>query len=59
MLEAYPESNYMSMRNKAIMDMLFDTGIRNYELCMLPESNIKYKHIVIFGKDIFKVRVGS
>lgn len=59
MLEAFPESDYMTMRNKAIIAMLFDTGIRNYELCTLPESNIKDNYIVIYGKGKKERQVGK
>lgn len=59
MLEVYSGSNYLNMRNMAIMAMLFDTGIRNYELCMLPTSNIKDNCIVIFGKGKKERQVGK
>lgn len=59
MLEAYNESDYLSVRNKAIIAMLFDTGIRNYELCTLPESGIKDNCIVIFGKGKKERQVGK
>ena len=59
MLEQYPESDYISIRNKAIIAMLFDTGIRNYELCTLPEGNIKDNHIVIYGKGKKERQVGK
>lgn len=50
MLSAYNETDYMQVRNKAIMHMLFDTGIRNYELCCLPVTAVKENIIVIMGK---------
>ena len=59
MLEEYPESDYLSIRNKAIIAMLFDTGIRNYELCTLPEGNIKDNYIVIYGKGKKERQVGK
>jgi len=59
MLEAFSESDYMGMRNKAIIAMLFDTGIRNYELCTLPQSNLKDNYIVIFGKGKKERQVGK
>lgn len=59
MLEAFPETDFMSMRNKTIIAMLFDTGIRNYELCTLPEGNIKDNYIVIYGKGKKERQVGK
>ena len=59
MLVIYTESDYMSVRNKAIIAMLFDTGIRNYELCTLPESGIRDNCIVIFGKGKKERQVGK
>lgn len=59
MLNVYCERDYLSVRNRAIIAMLFDTGIRNYELCTLPESNIKDNYIVIFGKGKKERQVGK
>lgn len=59
MLNVYPETDYMNIRNKAIMAMLFDTGIRNYELCCLPNDNIKDNYIAIFGKGKKERQVGK
>ncbi len=50
MLEAYSELTFMEMRNKAILAMLFDTGIRCLELCFLTQSDISDTHITIMGK---------
>lgn len=50
MLEAYSESDYISVRNRAIIAMLFDTGIRCYELCTLTNDAIKENYIVVNGK---------
>ena len=59
MLEAFPETDFMNMRNKAIVAMLFDTGIRNYELCTLPDKNIKDNYILIYGKGKKERQVGK
>jgi integrase/recombinase XerD len=59
LLNAYPESDFNSVRNRAIIAMLFDTGIRNYELCMLPEGNVKDNYIIIFGKGKKERQVGK
>lgn len=58
MMEVYGDKDYLSMRNKAIMAMLFDTGIRNYELCCLKNDNIANNVITIFGKGKKERQVG-
>lgn len=50
MINAYSFSSYMEARNKCILVMLFDTGIRNMELCLLLNSNIKENRILVHGK---------
>lgn len=59
MMDVYSEKDYLSMRNKAIMAMLFDTGIRNYELCCLQNNNIAENVITIFGKGKKERQVGK
>ena len=59
MLNVYPETDYLNIRNKAIIAMLFDTGIRNYELCCLPNDNIKDNYIAIYGKGKKERQVGK
>lgn len=59
MLSVYPETDYLNIRNKAIMAMLFDTGIRNYELCCLTNDNIKDNYIAIYGKGKKERQVGK
>ena len=46
----YSGSRYLDVRNKLIMILLFDTGIRNSELCGLKMSDIQGTHINIIGK---------
>lgn len=50
MLEVYRERNFISIRNRCIMAMLFDTGIRNLELCSLGMLDVKDTVIYIKGK---------
>lgn len=50
MLSVYDESSYIQIRNKAVMYMLIDTGIRNYELCCLTVDSVKENIITIMGK---------
>lgn len=59
MLEAYSGRDYISIRNKAIMAMLFDTGIRCYELCTLTNESIKNNYIIIYGKGKKERQVGK
>ncbi len=59
MMNTYSEIDYMSVRNKAILAMLFDTGIRNYELCILPCEAIKDNLIQIWGKGNKERQVGK
>lgn len=59
MLEAYSNIDYLSVRNKAIIAMLFDTGIRNYELCSLKSDNIQDTSIIIYGKGKKERQVGK
>lgn len=50
MLDVYKMDKYVNARNKAIIAMLVDTGIRNLELCQLKLSDIKETTILILGK---------
>ena len=50
MLAVYSEKSYMEIRNKTILYMLFDTGIRNYELCCLSLDTVTDNSISIMGK---------
>ena len=59
MLSVYSDNNYLDIRNKAIMYMLFDTGIRCYELCCLKTDSVKEDVINIFGKGKKERQVGK
>jgi len=50
MISAYNFSDYMNARNKVIITMLMDTGIRNTELCLIKIEDIKSTTILIHGK---------
>ncbi len=50
MINYYHGSKYLEVRNQLIMVILFDTGIRNTELCELQLSDIRDTYINIFGK---------
>ncbi|RUT43261.1 recombinase [Paenibacillus anaericanus] len=44
------EETYSNVRDKLILIMLFDTGIRVSELCDIKDSDIARRHILIHGK---------
>lgn len=50
MLSYYKGSGYLTIRNKCIVAMLLDTGIRNFELCTLKFSDLGEITIKILGK---------
>lgn len=50
MMKVYKFNSYISARNACIMAMLFDTGIRNSELCHIKLIDIKTNAILIYGK---------
>src|ERR1035437_768367 len=47
MLEVYKWNDYLNARNKTILAVLFDTGVRCSELCNIIISDIRDTHIVI------------
>lgn len=50
MIHAYRGSRFLDVRNQMIMVLLFDTGMRNSELCGLKVSDMRGSHIHILGK---------
>jgi len=50
MTNFYQGHDYLTIRNKVIILMLIDTGIRLSELTELTEEQIKYDFLVIHGK---------
>lgn len=50
MVNAYKMPTYLEARNKLIIMVLADTGIRNLELCHLLKSNVGETTIKIMGK---------
>ena len=50
MVEYYRGSNYLDIRNKLILMLLFDTGIRISELMNLKPEQIRDSYILIYGK---------
>lgn len=59
MLKVFDYSDYLNARNKTILAFLFDTGIRNLELCMLKNNDIKDNYITILGKGNKERHVGK
>ncbi len=50
LINYYQGNDYLTIRNKVIVLMLIDTGIRLSELTGLTEKQIKHDHIIIKGK---------
>lgn len=50
MVKVYSNEKFLSSRNKCIIVILFDTGIRNSELCDITMNDIKENAILIHGK---------
>lgn len=51
MLQSCRGGNYLSIRDTAIITMLFETGIRCWELCCIQKSDIHGDFIIINGKN--------
>lgn len=51
MLKSCNGSDYMSLRDKAILSMFFETGIRCLELCSITPEDIHEDFIIINGKN--------
>lgn len=50
LFEAFDYSTYLQARNKLIMALAFDTGVRNTEMCSILNCDIHDKTILIHGK---------
>jgi integrase/recombinase XerD len=50
MMNVYSGSNYLSVRNKLILAVAFDTGARNTEICSIREQDVRDNVILIHGK---------
>ena len=51
MLASCAGSDYLSLRDKAILSLLFETGVRCYELCCITPQDIHEDFIIINGKN--------
>ncbi|WP_244835228.1 tyrosine-type recombinase/integrase [Clostridium sp. BJN0001] len=47
MMKVYTGSDYMNIRNKCILAILFDTGVRNLELCSLKTNDVKDTYLTV------------
>ena len=50
MMEYYKGSNFLSVRNKTIVTLLFESGIRANELCNITKKDLCSNYIIINGK---------
>ena len=50
LLGVYKDSTFLSLRNKLILAIAFDTGVRNSEICALCCEDIKSSVLLIHGK---------
>ena len=50
MIRAYRGNRFLDVRNQLIMVLLFDTGMRNSEVCGLKMSDVRETYIHVFGK---------
>lgn len=51
MLSSCNGSDYLSLRDKAVLSLFFETGIRCYELCCITPEDIHEDFIIINGKN--------
>ena len=59
MLKVYSKGkDYLSIRNQTVMEILFDTGVRCFELCELSNKAIEDSYIRIYGKGKKERQVG-
>ncbi len=56
--DAFSNKSYLENRNKTIIIMLLETGIRNNELCILQDTSISDNVLTIFGKGNKERQVG-
>lgn len=50
MIAYYHGNSYLDIRNKLILMMLFDTGMRVNELIQMKESQIQDSYFIVYGK---------
>lgn len=50
LIRHYSGRKFLDVRNRLIMILLFDTGIRNTELCDLKLTDVRESHLRIYGK---------
>lgn len=50
MLSVYDYSDYLSARNRLILTLAFDTGMRNTEICSILNNDISDTYLLVHGK---------
>lgn len=50
MIDFYKGRDFLSVRNKTLVALLFDTGARCAEMCQMKSEQIKQHYILIYGK---------
>lgn len=50
MIKYFDGSNFLDVRNKLIMTLLFDTGMRNSEICGIKVFDVRDTYILVNGK---------
>lgn len=50
MIDVYSYNTYIEARNKCIMAVLIDTGVRNFELCKMRMTDVRETVIYVQGK---------
>lgn len=50
LIQVFKGSRFLDIRNQLIMVMLFDSGMRNSEMCNLKVDDMRGTHIRIYGK---------
>lgn len=50
MINSFSYINYLEARNKTLLILAFDTGMRNTEMCVMQHSDINQNYILVHGK---------
>ena len=51
MLKTFKGNDYITLRDSAILTMLFETGVRCWELCCIKPEDVHSDYIIINGKN--------
>lgn len=50
MINSFSYINYLEARNKTLLILAFDTGMRNTEMCLMQHEDINQNYILVHGK---------